>query len=300
MSYNETFFRPEDNARYLSKLNLQLVMQKRVLDFLIKNLIAANNQIQLEHCDCFLHLIAKIRINLESINSVLTFLYEDYRFKVSANLLYRSVVDDIITITYLIGFIKLDDPLQSALNNELNILHKEYLLSSIEAVKSEFEFQDLVNSYKNEPSIEKPDYIKEIKESNPELIDENFEWKRNEDIRKTTHLAFIDLMNQDGKKRKSFITEEKKLEFIKNRGFETHSQLRGLFKYYTQYQHYSPKTINLLNSHIDFDIVSYQNVLGNVVLTIDRLYDFINFENKESLKKEWEELSNIVFDSFKE
>jgi hypothetical protein len=197
----------------------------------------------------------------------------------------------------LLCFVNFDDVKQDSLNNELSILHKEYLVSSIDGITSQYEFQDVINKANNEPNEIRPDYINEIKDANPELIDENREWKKNKDIRHNTHSHFTGLMNQTDNRTKSFITEAKKLEFIKKRGFRQYSQLNGLFKYFSQYQHFSPNTIDLVNSNIDDDLVFYQHVIGELSLTFDRLFDVLVLNNKESLKGNLKNLLEKVFNT---
>ena len=261
-------------------------------------MLATKDNTQLEHCTCFLTLLAKIRINLESLNDLLPHLYEDYRFKASLNLLYRSISEDIITAMYLVGFVNLDDSKQISLNNELTIFHKEYLIGSLEGVKAEFEFDDLVSKYKNKPANIKPDILKEVMKENPELVNDDGKWKLNKEIRNTTHPAFIDLIHQDNVGRTGFISTEKKLEFIKNRGYESHSQLKALYKYFSQYQHYSPKVIDLVNSDIGYDILTYQNVIINILIMIDSLSDVIVYTGKDIIVKENEELLIFAMSSF--
>ncbi|RYE37022.1 MAG: hypothetical protein EOP42_01170 [Sphingobacteriaceae bacterium] len=136
MSYNKTFFEPQLNERLHKKLDSLLLWQNHSLDFLIDYLVASNGQQQLKHCECFLQLLAKIRFNLEGVNKVLPLLYDDYRFKTSVNVIYRTIIDDIINSYYLFGTVNLADNEQLALTNELNILHKEFLISNLSSINN--------------------------------------------------------------------------------------------------------------------------------------------------------------------
>lgn len=117
------------------------------------------------------------------------------------------MVDDIINFTYLLGFVELNNPVQISLENELSIFHKEYLQASIEGLEAEFEFQDLVNSYRQAPAETRPAYLDEIKTANPDLFDVAGDWKGNLDIRATTQSVFKQLLNQTDNRKKSFISE---------------------------------------------------------------------------------------------
>lgn len=298
MSYNKTFFQADINLKLKSKLDLLLLWQKHVLDFLIKYIIAANGVQQLTNFNCFLQLLAKIRFNLEATNALIPFLYDDYRFKTSINLLYRSIIDDVINAYYLFGTVALGDPDQQALTNELLILHKEFLLSSIKLVNHDREFEKFIDNIKQIASTPDIDVENEVKIENPELFNSKGEWKTNREIRSTTNSYFINLFNQDDRHAKIFITEGKKLEFVKSIGVDTHHNIAAIFKYLSQYQHFSPRSHDLLNSHIEYDIEIYRRCLGEVTMLLNQLFKILELNNKDDLKVHWDALARAVFDSF--
>jgi hypothetical protein len=297
MSYNQTHFSTELNVKIKEKLDSISLWQSHVLDYLIKYLVGANWQSQLKYCECFLQLLAKIRFNLESINILLPQMYDDYRFKASINVLYRAIVDDIINCYYLYGFVVIQgDPEQHALNNELNIFHKEFLISSVKGVNSEREFEKLINEIKEVESGPDIDVENEFRKSNPDLFNELGKWKKNSEIRATTPKVILDRLNPTDNG--GFISETKKLEYIKIIGVTTHHNINALFKYLSQYQHYSPKAHELLLHHIEYDVEVYQRCLGELVMLLDQLHQFLVFAKKDDLKKEWDVLAPLVFDSF--
>lgn len=300
MNYNERFFEPELNERLSKKLGKLVLWQNHALDYLIDYLLASNGQKQLEHCECFLQLLAKIRFNIEAANTLLPMLYDDYRFKTSINVIYRTIIDDVINSYYLFGTINLKDKQQQALYNELNILHKEFLISSVTGIDSDREFEKFINGLKEVDSGADIDVKAEFMVANPELFNENGNWKKNSDIRLTTLPYFINLFDQTNDSPKAFISESKKLEFIKKRGILTHHNITAIFKYLSQYQHFSPKAHDLLNSHIEYDIEIYQRCLGEVVMLLNQLLQFLELKGKDDLKKHWIDLSKSVFDSSSE
>ena len=81
MTYNEAHFQSELNQQLSGKLDSLLVWQDHVVGYMVKYLVACNGQTQLNSCAAFLHLLAKIRFNLDAANHLLPFLYGDYRFK---------------------------------------------------------------------------------------------------------------------------------------------------------------------------------------------------------------------------
>lgn len=296
MTYNEKHFNEKLNRHLNSRLQSLKVWQNHTLDFLIKYLLASNNKEQLLHCQAFLHILTKMRFNLESAGLLLPLMFDDYRYKTSVNLIYRSLVDDIINSYYLFCTIVLDDPNQYALDNELRILHKEYVLSVIKGIKADFEFEKFVNELKNAPHGPEIDVEGEFKQANPDLVGIDGNWMKNQDIRATSHPILSKELNHGSAT--SFISESKKLEFIRKRGVHTHHNIEALFKYLSQYQHFSPKAHDLLNSHIEFDINVYQRCLGELLMLLDQLMQFLELHQKTELKREWDALAPMVFDSF--
>lgn len=49
---------------------------------------------------------------------------------------------------------------------------------------------------------------------------------------------------------------------------------------------------------MEYDILTYQYVLGNILISVNRLYDFIKFNDLNHLKKKWDRVSEIVIQSF--
>lgn len=268
-----------------------------ILEFLKKFLISANGEEQIIGCESLLQLIAKVRFNLESINILFPLLYNDSRYKISINVLYRVIVDDIINVCYLFGLINKADDKQNALNNELSIFHKEYLKSTIKALEASNDFENYLKSARNE-KIEDLGNIEElIKKENPHLFNENGKWRTNSQIRKTTHIELIKLLNQGDS---SFISESKKLEFIRKRNFQTVDVLTALFKYYSQYQHYSPKAYELMNAPTDYDIGTYQRTVSEIIMVLKHLFQCLNLKNKVALESECDLLIERIFESFSE
>lgn len=296
-SYNDVHFDEALNERLNEKVKTLLLWQGHVLEFMREYLVASNDQIQPKHCGAFLQLLAKIRFNLESANLLIPQLLRDYRFKTSINILYRTIIDDIINSYYLYGMVAMADPEQEALGNELNILHKEYILGTTEGANADKKFQNFVDELRQEIPSPDEDVDALYKNANPELLDADGNWKKNKEIRATTHEFFIEKLNQQGN---GFIPEKKKLEFIEARGIVTHDNIRALFKYFSQYQHFSPKAHDLLLHHIEGDVIFYQRTLGELVMLLDQLLVFLELHNKTALKKHWDALAPNVFDSFAE
>jgi len=296
VNFNEYSFEKALLERLNATLSQQIDNQKEVLDLLIKLLMSTKGTVQLSGCQCFVDILAKIRFNIESSIKLSNELFEDFRFKASVNLLYRSIVDDVINGYYLLGTVALSDHEQRALNNELDIFHKEFLLSSLKAIDAEAEFTNYVNELCEKEPIEKIDISDDIKKDNPQLFNINGKWKTNSEIRSTTPTFLVQLMNQPEKGFWGFISESKKIEFIKARGLGAPDNLTVLFKYLSQFQHYSPKTHQLINSDIDYDLTVYEKCIDEVLLFLHQIIDVLQLKAKDELKGELISLLNRIFD----
>jgi len=296
MSYNDVHFDSALNAKLKDRLSNLQQWQDYVIEYLAQYLVASSSQAQTIGCDAFLQLLAKIRFNLDSTNVLLPKMYEDYRYKTSINVLYRAMVDDIINSYYLWGTVVINDINQYALRNELNILHKEFIMSVIEGITSEQQFRTFLDTLNNTTPSPVTNVEEEFKKGNPELIDQKGDWKKNSEIRATTHTNILKLLNQ--KNNSAFISEKKKLEFLKARGVPWHDELMSLFKYLSQYQHFSPRAHDLLNSHIDQDITIYQHTLGQLLMLLHELFPILKLNNKEELDTHLKLLGEKMINSF--
>lgn len=283
MEFNEKYY-SVDLIEYQKKISKIIDIQEKLLDYLINYLELTNEVEQLEHCDSFIHLIGKIRFNIESINTLMSFfLKSDYRFKVSINVLYRCIVDDLINIRYLVSFVHFGEDDKKSLNNELDIMHKEHLLSMIKGIQAELEFHKYVSTLQNTLFNEHLTAIDDIKQSNAYLLDELNNWRSNSDIRSTTNQDFLDLLEKDGT-RTGFITENKKLKFIEKRKFSSVSELTFLFKYYSQYHHFSPKSNEYINSDIEHDLFFYFITIGEIIITLNLIMNVLKFTDVNLIK----------------
>ncbi len=300
MTYNENFFDAALNKRLKDRLDTLIPWQDQVVKYMMNYLVDTKDQQQLKGCDCFIHIVAKIRFNLEAATSLFSFLYNDYRFKTSVNVLYRTIIDDIINSYYLFCTVALGDPDQNALINELNILHKEYIVSVLKGLESERQFEKILKTLKNEEIGVYEDYLDEFRKANPDLFNTDGNLKKNSEIRATTDPFFLKLYNQNDGNPRSFISESKKLEFIAARNVGTESNIAAMYKYLSQYQHYSPKMRDYIQHHIEYDISIYQKSLGEILILLNQLFQFMKFNNKNNLETEWERLTPLVFNSFSE
>jgi len=280
MDYNTDKFTKELNDTLVSKLDNICEIQKDVLEILIGVLLSSDWNNQKDNHTVFLSLLAKIRFNVDACNQIVPSLKNDSRFKTSSNLIYRGIVDDIINIYYLLGYALFNEQKYVSLGNELSILHIEFLKSCESIIRSETEFIEYMhNLYKKEINLMSISSVETgIRNANSHLYNFNEKkWKTNKEIRKSSNSFFADLFPKEG----AFITESKKIEFIKKRGLTRHPVLSYLFKYFSQYQHFSPKMHDFLLHHCEYDLDCYKIVLLEIVAVTFEVVNVINIQDKE-------------------
>lgn len=292
MNYNNKFYSDEIEL-ILPKLQNFNDKQKHILDFLKRYLLAGNGLIQKNYCAIFFELLVKIRFNLDSIILLFPGLDCDYRYKNSINVLYRTIVDDIIGICYLFCFLSTTDNDQELLGNELKILEKESSRSIILGLMAQYEFDEYRRSIMNIPSEAMPDFKANAKILSPYLFQDN-DFKSNDILRTIKSVRFekhFNLTSRDG-----FISETQKLNVMKIANFQTVSNIKFLFKYFSQFQHFSSISHDMSNASITFDLMLYQDTLKEIVLLISQLFRVLNLQDNMKLQLECEQLMHLVFD----
>lgn len=267
----------------------------KVLDFLENYLQSTNDNEQSKEHENFIYIFIKVRFNLDSILMLMQNLVQDNRFKVSLNVLYRSIIDDLININYLLCFVVVEDHNQQSLDNELSIMHKEFLMSTEELLFAEKDFQNTFN-LSGRTSIENSDYYESAINDlyvNNILITEDIikrKWKKNSEIRRTTNTEITLLFPEKLKKQSTFISEGAKLAFIKARNFKSADLLKLTYKYLSQYQHYSPIAHKFLLEEITYDISCYKNTLVLILQTVGTSNQVLKVNDNLKAEKELFEL----------
>ena len=275
MTYNEKFHK-EISLRLNPRLNKLNNGQVLICKFLRDYLKSANGRNQTENYNCFLELLSRIRFNLNSITYLFPKLLMDYRFKNSINLLYRCIVDDLIQIKYLLRFIKIDSQLQTALGKELLILKRDYCEAMLKAQESNFQFGNALNTLHGHKKIEKVESNLDIVKNNPD-ISSNGVKLTNDKIRMPEDPEFkkFYVLTKPGK----IISATQKLNVIKE-GAEQNSldNLETTYKYFSQFEHYSPYSYLEANNHAQLDDGLYKFVMEDLLLIMDYLINILNLK----------------------
>jgi hypothetical protein len=288
MSYNLAHFTQEKLAVLVKEIDLIIRLQDDTLEMMIEVLLATNEHVQPNYHEVFINLLAKIRLNLGSCVQIMPTLKTDYRFKVSTNLLYRAIIDDLINMYYLLGFVVNNDQEQYSLNNELSILHKEFLVSCETIIKSEAGFKHyLRETFKSDdeevPKAETQKAIADLRNANPEVYHiQEKRWKTGSEIRSSSHSLFENRYPPD----RGFISESQKINFIKSSGFQRHDALTYLFKYLSQHQHFSPKMHTAMLADNDYDVICYQVTLMELTCCLAILVKILKVNDKDWLNQQ--------------
>ena len=287
MNYNDAHFEFKVIEKLNKKIEMLMKCEAIVLNSIKCFLMATNGHQQIENFESFIQLIVKMRFNIESAHTLMPLLKVDYRFKTSINVLYRSSLDDIINIYYLLKFVIMENSgteisnVQTSLGNELDILHRDFLKSISKVVEAEIEaekyFQDSDVNNESRPFT----WRKEMIESNLHLFNQQKnDWKNNKEIRIASHGIFKNKYPSGN----SFISESAKIDFIITGGFKRGFILTKLFKYFSQFQHFSPKMHQFLLSNAENDLEYYHKQLIEILCVVIECNQIITTDQKQVIE----------------
>jgi hypothetical protein len=294
--YNLSHFDNEKIIDLNNKLERIILRERKLVLLLDDFILSSNGHTQRQGHDSLLHLLVKVSLNFDAVNFITPLLRNDYRFKTSVNLIYRSVVDDIINLLYLMGFSIPDTENQISLENELNISHRDFMESTLKIIDAQANINKQANEFLQSNFYDEIDINRardELFTANPNIFNiDKKTWKTNSEIRVTSDeyfkRYFVDLKLNQGK----LISATKKIDLIKMQNYPHCDILTSLNKYYTQYFHFSPRMHDLVLNDIEFDIQCY-------LLTIVETLTVLGIANKILKKeKDFEDAINIQLKSF--
>jgi hypothetical protein len=291
MNYNLAHFEKDSTEHFNAEILRLINDQESVLDFLRDYLVATNGLNQRTNAECFIQLAVKIRLNLEAVNVLLPMLLNDYRFKTSVNLLYRSIIDDTLNFFYLATFLLSNDPDQISLGNELSILHKEFILSAIKGIEAQQKHDRFMHEMLQLDPPTEEDFMVDLIAANPEIY-VNGKVKKPAELRATSHVDFQKSLKDA---EKPFMSEARKIKHLEHMGHgKVGVALEELFKYFSQYQHFSPKTHDFILSDIALDIAMYRKSFFQVLHLIDAGQKIIKVNDPDHFKSYYKEMVSAI------
>lgn len=219
-------------------------------------------------CNDFMN---RSRIN----NEALVLLLEIYKNNDSLiqpiGLIVRSMLSDFLTSCYLMTFHDPKDSDEQSLKNELYILERDFLKSMLETIKLERSMHELNSSFKpvfaNEDEYnEKLSSIKKLYHHLFQNDDINQEMKNIKELRDTSDNKFFPLKDKFANIGNGFMSEKYKFNRIKTHGFGEYSIAFIPFKYFSQFQHYSKKAIDMLED--DFQRFGFYHLVTSINLAL--------------------------------
>lgn len=199
---------------------------------------------------------------------------EDYRLKVCVNLLLRSICSDVLTAIYLLTFYDKDDPENISLKNELDIISTEYLRSVKKIIEEDHELMTLLSIEPTTSIEEKRKWYNSVSEN---LSNEDGKLKTKNQIRLTTNDEIKEGLKTGG----LFISEDEKYQRIKDKGFTQFGFAFTIFKYYSQFQHFTLSSRDLIEHEPFHDTFFMSLTIDQMLMTIDLILQISNTQNPD-------------------
>lgn len=217
-------------------------------------------------CNDFLN---RTRINNEALIPLLE-IYKDKRSSIlPLGLLIRSILSDFLAFCYLATFSLEKDVNEVSIQNELDLLERDFLKAMLEVS----ELESKINQYDNNIPPAFADnkayetHVEKVKQQFKHLFKEEntqLRFKKPNEFRETSFPECFDSKEEFGTA-PSFITEKYKWERMIRRGFSKYVIVFTAFKFFSQFQHYSPMSAELTKE------VSEAHAFFHLIMAIDSL-----------------------------
>jgi hypothetical protein len=218
------------------------------LELLKDILIASNSLDQGNYKHYFVAIIGRFRLNIESILGLLPIFKNDHRHKFSIGLIARCICSDVLTVMYLMTFIDRDDPEQKTLRNELEIIGTETYKSLKEIAEVELKKAALTGNAEDlQVLIESSE---KLDKEHAHLLNDNGKIKKRKEFRATSNPLIINGLDGDAS---GLLTEKQKLLRAIDQGAYFPEDTFVIFKYYSNYHHYTIKSNELIFQKPFFD-----------------------------------------------
>lgn len=262
-----------------------------VFDTFVKNI--KSQKLKLPQQVIAADMLTRSRITVEALGRLFPLLLGHPNHKMNVFLLLRSQISDIFTYLCILTFEDTEDPKEIALSNESDLLDVDFFKAML-ALHEENKRLLTIGGITKVVSSSDEDRNNAIKEElyqkYEHLLSSNKKPKSVQEIRVTTGSKHF---TNDSEKRKNGLSNEKdKFERIMLYSSpstkEQIAPLYSIFKYYSQFQHYSRGSMFFFkHKHLDHDIFGILIVVTTIYTVCElqyrRLLDGPN-EYSESLK----------------
>ncbi len=182
-------------------------------------------------------------------------------------LVIRSCLSDFLTFCYLSTFASPLEKSEASLTNELHLLEKDFLNSVLEVSRLEAKISEYNESIPNifDSREEFEQETLEIKKLFGHLFkseDAGLRFKKPSEFRQSSLPDYFD-SKEEYSSGGSFLTESKKWDRMTRRGFRKYVTVFIGFKFFSQFQHYSKMSIEMIGKrseeHLFFHLIMALN-----------------------------------------
>lgn len=234
--------------------------------------------------------IIRNRVHIESIYELLGLLNKHQHFKSSLFLILRGVIADILTYLYLMTFTTTNENDQTSLINELNILEKDFVAAMLALHNERNKMKNFsgLAKYFSGPPEKAEELILKFKFTYAHLFENGDIENKLKDVTQLRKTSDIEFFNKDIKMiSKSFKSEIQKHDWLlKFKNYENMAPLYSLYKYFSQFHHYSRGSMVLYeNDDFEQDIFYIIATFSNLLKVTDLQFKvLVGTENMYSKK----------------
>lgn len=247
-------------------------------------------------------MLQRSRITIGGLSQILPLFAEHPSHKMSVFLLLRSQLSDILSFLTLMTFVDETDANQTAFKNEIDLLDLDFLKAMLKLHDENERLRNIegISQLLSSNDDVRIEAIKtELLETYSHLLNIEGKPKKIKDIRATTNDKFF-AADMD-KKNTGLSNEVDKYErILKYNNYKIIAPIYSLFKYFSQFQHYSRASMFFFkHKHLDYDVINILTSFSILSMVCDLLYN--NLIGKgNAYSEQLKDLDNIIMKIFKE
>jgi len=272
----------EEKERFAKEIEGLKEILIQTLNFYKKNLMLFHQRRTENFTNYFLDIIGRFRYNIEGLSAIMDSFHNDYRLKNCVNLLLRSICSDALTALYLLTFYDKNEPDNTSIKNELDLISSEYLHFVKQTMEEEHQYLEALKLKTFQTIDEKRNWFLNLA---PELIDTNGKIKNRKQIRATTKPEIRSGLKEIG----SFLSENEKFQRIKKYGFDDYGFIFIAYKYYSQFQHFTLMSRKFIEDKPFHDTYYMSLTISHMLMTTDIILQIAKSPNPDFRS----ELNNI-------
>lgn len=220
--------------------------------------------------------LERTRINCEALVPLLEIYKTNSSMIQPIGLLIRSILSDFLTFCYLVTFAASGDETQESVQNELHLLERDFLRSMLEVGELESKLneynENIPNAFPSEVAYQES--LTHIRQEFGHLYTGNagdLRIKTPTEFRITTDQFYCDTPGEFANPG-NFMTEKYKWQRMVRKGFGKYVTTFSGFKFFSQFQHYSKMSMEMIRED------SAGTIFFHLVLAINALLIMTDFQ----------------------